>query len=57
MLMADKYGSILNPYYIMYMGPTSSNNVNDVIPTYVFILCFYTFLLGRSRVHWIVLQF
>ena len=32
MLMADKYGSILNPYYItyiyiyIYMGPTSSNN-------------------------------
>ena len=39
MLMADKYGSILNPYYIIYIyiGPTSSNNVNDVIPTYVFI--------------------
>ena len=45
MLMADKYGSILNPYYIIYiyiyiiyMGPTSSNNwnnVNDVILTYV----------------------
>ena len=32
--MADKYGSILNPYY---MGPTLSNNVNDVIPTYVFL--------------------
>ena len=32
--MADKYGLILNPYY---MGPTLSNNVNDVIPTYVFI--------------------
>ena len=32
--MADKYGLILNPYY---MGPTSSNNVNAVIPTYVFI--------------------
>ena len=28
--MADKYGSILNPYYIIYTGPTSSNNVNDV---------------------------
>ena len=45
MLMADKYGSILNPYYIIYiyiyiyMGPTSSNNwnnINDVILTYVF---------------------
>ena len=51
--MADKYGSILHPYY---MGPTTSNNVNDVIPTHVFLgrlqgplnICFVILLTSNS---------
>ena len=55
MLMADKYGSILNPHYIIYIYIWVLHH--PTIETMLMMLYQDMFLLGGSRVHWIVLQF